>query len=168
MIGSLVWLRLSDFWGRKWLIVGGGIFHILILFLLLIKMSSTTIYVTLFLVGVGSPLLFSLSYLLLIEIVSPSRRALFNMIMNLADGSTPLLLPLFYQYARNWRILYWINLSLTGVSLLVLVFFAKESPKFYVSIHKFEKAKDVYSHIAKVNRNPKFSTKLEGEKKEES
>ena len=88
------------------------------------------------------------------------------MIMNLADGTTPGILPLFYQFAKNWWILYWANMGLTVIGLLALAFLIKESPKFYVSVRKFEKAREVYRHIAKVNRNPMFSNKLEGEEKE--
>ena len=156
----MIWMRLTDFWGRKWMIVGGAILHILIFLLLFIKMTSVTIYITLFFMGLESPLLISLPFLLLIEIVFPSRRALFSMIMNFFDGLSPIILPLFYDYGKNWWILYWINMGITVLGLLVLLFFVKESPKFYVSVRKFEKAKEVYSHIAKTNTKEMFTNKL--------
>ena len=51
MVGSLVWMRLTDFCGRKWMIFGGLILFILTLGVYLVKMSVWTIYATLFLFG---------------------------------------------------------------------------------------------------------------------
>lgn len=142
------------------MIAGGALLNILIFLILLIDMSVVTIYITLFFLGFESPLLISLPYLLIMEVVSPNKRALFSMILNLFDGTTSLFLPLFYQYGKNWWILYWINLALTVLGLLGLVSFVKESPKFYVSIRKFDKARAVYNHIAETNRKPMFSSKF--------
>ena len=49
MLGSLVWMRLTDFWGRKWMIVGGLILFILTLSVYFFKMSVEIIYASLFL-----------------------------------------------------------------------------------------------------------------------
>ena len=134
MIGSIVFMRLTDFWGRKCLIVAGALLYILFFLLLLFKMTVVTLYLALFFLGLESPLLVSLTFLLMTEIVRPSRRALYSMFMNVFDGLSPLTLTALYEYGKDWWILYWINMGLTVLGLLMLLLFIKESPKFYVSL----------------------------------
>ena len=52
VVGSLVWMRLTDYWGRKWMISMGLVLFILTLTVYLLKISTYTIYVTLFLMGI--------------------------------------------------------------------------------------------------------------------
>ena len=65
-LGSLLWMRLADLWGRKRLTVGGLLLFIATLLIYPLKMSVASIYVTLFLFGLGAPLTLLVSYLLLI------------------------------------------------------------------------------------------------------
>ena len=55
-VGALVWMRLTDFWGRKRMVVGGLVLYTLILMVYLVKMSVGTIYATLFIFGLTAPL----------------------------------------------------------------------------------------------------------------
>ena len=162
IFGSLVWLRLTDYWGRKWMILGGLILLILTLSVWLIKMSVVTIYVCLFFLGLLYPLSI-ISYMLLIESVSPDYRALAGTAINLLDSLSSIYLPLIYQFGLSWWIVYWISFGLSVFSLFPLLFFIRESPKFYVSVGKFSKAREVYQFIAKLNKKPMFSQVLEGE-----
>ena len=56
-----------------------------------------------------------------------------------------------------------IDVGVCLFAFLFLVFFIKESPKFYVSVKKYEQAREVYKYIASVNKREMFSNKLEGE-----
>ena len=63
----------------------------------------------------------------------------------------------------SWWIAYWICFGLSVFSLFPLLFFIRESPKFYISVGKFSEAREVYRYIAKLNSKPMFSERLEGE-----
>ena len=65
-MGSLTWMRLTDFWGRKRMILGGLIFHIGILLVFEIKVNAFTVYAVLFGLGLKASLTVSISYLLLL------------------------------------------------------------------------------------------------------
>ena len=65
-LGSLLWLRLTDFWGRKWMVILGLILWLLTHIFYVVKMSVATVYASLFLFGFGAPLTLSISFLLLI------------------------------------------------------------------------------------------------------
>ena len=148
--------------------VAGAVLYILIEVMLLVKMNYVTLYINLFVLGFDSPLLVSLPYFLLIEVVAPKKRACYNMIINIFDSSSTLVLAVLFQFGKNWWILFWLNLGLCALGLLILLFGIKESPKFYVSVRQFNKAKQIYSHIAKTNGKSMFKNKLEGEGRDES
>ena len=163
LIGSLVWLRLTDYWGRKWMMLGGLLLYVITLSVYLIEMSAITIYVTLFLFGFYSP--FSMiGYMLIIESVSPRFRGFTGTAILLLDDLNSLCLPLIYQFGRDWWIVFWISFGLSVFSLFPLLFFIRESPKFYVSVGKFGKGREVYKYIARVNKKPMFSQQFEGER----
>ena len=77
------------------MILGGLILLILTLSVWLIKMSVVTIYVCLFCLGLLYPLTM-ISYMLLIESVSPHYRAFTGTAINLLDSLTLIYLPLIY------------------------------------------------------------------------
>ena len=55
------------------------------------------------------------------------------------------------------------SLGLSLFCFFPFIFFMRESPKFYVSVGKFEEARKVYKYIAKINGKHMFTNKLEGE-----
>lgn len=61
----------------------------------------------------------------------------------------------------------WSNLGLSLLNLPFLLFFMKESPKYFVSIKRYDKARRVFKYIARLNRKPMFRNKLQGEDRSE-
>ena len=138
MVGSLVWMRLTDFWGRKWMIMGGLILLVLTLSVYLVKITVSTLYATIFLFGLEAPLIESLPYLLLMESVSPKSRAFASAALSLFGSLTFAYLPLIYQFGKDWWIVYWLDMGLAILIFFPFLFFVKESPKYLVSIRKFD------------------------------
>lgn len=81
----------------------------------------------------------------------------------MCNALSNLYLPLIYKFGRDWWIVFWLSIALSLLSFFPLLFFVKESPKFFVSVGRFASAREVYSFIAKVNNKPMFFNKLEGE-----
>ena len=156
-------MRLTDIWGRKWMAQGGLLLFLLTLSLYFIKISTEIIYATLFLMGLGSPLTVVIPYLLLMESVSPDYRSFTCFVIFLFGSISNVYLPLIHEFGKDWWIVFWIEFGLALSAFLGFLFFVRESPKFYIGAKKFDKARQVYSYIAKVNKKPMFINKFEGE-----
>ena len=68
-----------------------------------------------------------------------------------------MLLPLFFYFVGDWRVLFVFNLFVT-VLVFVLLFFIPESPRFYISLRKFDEARKAFSRIAFVNKRPSLTS----------
>ena len=121
-IGSLLWMRLSDSWGRRRMVIGGLFLFLFTLTIYFLQMSDTTVKVTLFLFGVDAPLIVLISYVLIFESVPQSHRAFTTALTFLFDSLSSFYLPLIYEFGKNWWILIWIDL-VTALLLLVPLFF---------------------------------------------
>lgn len=150
-------MYLTDIWGRKWMIVGGLLLLILTLVLFLVKLTVVVVYVGFFLLGFGAGLIVLIPYLLLIESVGPEYRATTSAILNLIDSFSNFYLVVAYQFGKRWWIVFWIDLAVSLLVFFPFLFFVRESPKFYVSVGKHKKAKQVYRFIAKLNKKPMFA-----------
>lgn len=75
----------------------------------------------------------------------------------MSDPIVAIYLPLIYQFGKSWWIVIWINFGCFVISLPLFWCFVRESPKFFVSVKKFEKARAVYNFISRINRRPKFT-----------
>ena len=71
LFGSLIWLRLTDFWGRKYMVLAGIISHLFIMLIIQIKFTLPSLYVMLTFLGFHAALSGNCAYLLLIELVGP-------------------------------------------------------------------------------------------------
>lgn len=132
LIGSILWLRVADLVGRKWLVVGGLVLHIVNQLIYIIKLNTTTLYIAIVIFGFKGAITILVSYLLLVEIVSPKFRAVFCALSNGIDGSSNAWLPLVYQFGKSFWILYWMNFILAITLLTPMIFFIPESPKFLI------------------------------------
>ena len=65
-VGSVLWMRLADLWGHKWITAGGLVLCLLTHLLYFLQVSVPTIYATMALFGLGSLINFLVSYLLLV------------------------------------------------------------------------------------------------------
>lgn len=156
LIGSVTWLRLTDYWGRKWLLLFGALFQILIQLIYVIHLDIVSLYVALFLLGLRAPLSVAMGNMYMLEMVAPKHRPTFAMITAMFDTSTMFWAPFVLEFGKSWWILYWLDLSLCLAVVLPLLFFIIESPRFLISVRKFKHARDVYFKIAKINKREMF------------
>lgn len=69
------------------------------------------------------------------------------MLNTLDGGVSSMLLPLFYYLVGDWRVLFVFNLFVT-ILVFVLLIFLPESPRFFISLRKYEQARQAYTRIA--------------------
>jgi hypothetical protein len=112
-----------------------------------------------FLQGVGSTL-YSVGFVLLIEITGPKHRVIAGNILAYSFAVGQMALVCFSYYFQNWLKISWF------ISLYCLPFFAyywlvPESPRWLLSANKIQRARSVIEKISRINNSyEKFSTRL--------
>ncbi|KAJ5669499.1 Efflux pump dotC [Penicillium macrosclerotiorum] len=124
--GSCIWVKLSDIWGRKpilliavaWFFVGSIICAVAVNMPMLIAGRA--------LQGVAGGGLIQLNTIVISDLFSVRHRSLYLGLMEFiwafAGGIGPLLGGAFSEYV-TWRWNFWINLPVSGIAFLLLVFF---------------------------------------------
>jgi MFS family permease len=164
MIGSLVSFFMgyfSDKYGRKTIclimsilmslsIILSELFQLEILGLS-INSKYVIYFISQFLIGFTSYVLYVTSYVLLLEITTTKNSTIVSNV-NLYLFVVGELLALLIGYVlRNWH---WINYFLTFYSILIVLMVAlvlPESPRYLVTLKKYRKAYKILKRIAKVN-----------------
>ncbi len=162
-VGSLFWLILADKIGRKPIIHYGLVGHAILVLLILLIPYAEVIYLFMALQGIQVATTSQVAYVLLLEMVPTNRRSLYCAMLNTLDGGlSSMLLPLFYYLVGDWRILFFFNLFVT-VAVFIMLFFVTESPRYYLSLHLYDKARQTFSRIAAFNNRPEVSSPFEQE-----
>ncbi len=68
------------------------------------------------------------------------------------DGLTGVWLPFFFYYLGNWKLLFLGNIAIVVTCLIIYAVLIPESPRFYLSRHKYRQARDSFATIAKYNQ----------------
>lgn len=163
MIGAIVFLRLSDIIGRRYLVLGAYILHCVVGVMLLAAKNLETIYVALFFLGLKTSPNGQVPYIQMLEFVTKDKRNICGMILMSVDGAFVLLLAFYYALVPDYRPLLVYNLCVCILLLTLYFFCIYESPRYYVSRKNFRKARVVFEKIAKRNGKPMFQEPLEGE-----
>ncbi len=120
-IGSMVWLALADKLGRKPIIFYGLLFHAGIVLILLFVEFPEAIYIFMGLQGIQVATSCQVAYVLLLEMVPSSSRSFYCAALNAMDGGvSSILLPIFYYFVGNWRILFIYNFLVTAAVFVLL------------------------------------------------
>ncbi|KAG8176993.1 hypothetical protein JTE90_005735 [Oedothorax gibbosus] len=153
LLGTPVFGYFSDKFGRK-----------VVLLLLGIVVSSTeiaSVFVDDFIVfavlrtinGTILPSMFTLPYILILEIVAPDMRGRMNGVINTSWTLGLCLLPLFAYLSRSWVVLGVIS-GCTGMSVLLYWKYLPESPSWLLSQDRCDEALDVMMMIGDKNKKP--------------
>ncbi|CAL1289262.1 unnamed protein product [Larinioides sclopetarius] len=100
--------------------------------------------------GTITAALFTLTLVIVLELVGPENRGLVNAIPNLSWAVGLSILPLIAYLSRHWVIL---GFACTSLAVLMLGYwkFLPESPRWLVSHQKYEEAANTLMRIAKMN-----------------
>lgn len=86
--------------------------------------------------------------------------------LTILDGTTNVWLPVFFFYAKDWRILFWGSIGLVVIIFFLITFLIPESPRILISRKKFAKARQSYKFISRFNKKEMFTEPIQGEDEE--
>ena len=163
LIGSAIFMWLSDIVGRKIIIQIGLILHIVILLVVLLLRGLPVLYIFLFVFGLRVPMAAHVGSLMTYEMVGQRVRSYATSVLTILDGTTNVWMPVFFYYAKDWRYLFWGLIGLVAIIFLIVTFLVPESPRILIAKQKFAPARRSYAFVARFNRRPMFQQPLQGE-----
>jgi MFS family permease len=169
MLGSIIMKFFADKIGRRKTILFGLVFTTLALFGITFSQNITQILIFCVPIGLFGTFTALASYMLLTEVVSSRKRAMFGSITNTAFSASGIFFILLYKYLDNWRYIFYVASFFTFISTFLFYYFIKESPRYNFSKHRFDKFMKNLREIARTNnRLEEFNSKIteEGEYKQ--
>lgn len=164
LVSSFLSMWAADRVGRRPIILPGLLLQILInLGLLFLPKHLGFLYAYMTLLGVRAPMGSHVASVLNLEFGMGHVRGYLTATTTLLDNSTGILLPLFFYYVGDWRILFYINTAITLVCFLLILLVIPESPRFYLGRHDYVRAKLQFRKLARMNGKTMFTAPLLGE-----
>lgn len=127
---------------------------------------SRSVYLTIgliFVFGMGGVGRSSISYLFMQEFLPQDKQTLVGTILQLNNGFVAVYTVLYYWFISN----YWIPIQAFGAALtavsMVGVYFLPESPKFLLTMKRYDEARAAINTIARVNNKKEFTGKFDRE-----
>ncbi|XP_037786514.1 organic cation transporter protein-like [Penaeus monodon] len=142
---------LADKYGRRPLVLVGGIAYVVIAILSTWLPNLSAILVARFLLGVVHPLVVNSGYILAIEVSEPRLRTALGITLYLPWALGAMALGGLAYLLRNWRTLQ-LAMSVIGVAMFPAFWFMDESPRWLMVTGEHERALKVLKKAAKWNK----------------
>lgn len=154
---------MADYVGRKCMTLAGLILQLVSHVLIFIIPGSWYLFVFAAIIGIRSPMASHVTFMLLVETISPRVRPYYSLILNGFDSFVTCILALVYEYLSSWKPWFIGVAALIFLLIIVDCLYLPESPRFYIARGNFRKARRAYAWIARVNGRSMFEAPLEGE-----
>ena len=118
------------------------------------------LYVYMSLLGVRAPMASHVVSVMNYEYGVTKIRGYLTATTTLLDNLTGILLSIFFYYVGDWRILFWFNLALVITCFVIIFALIPESPRFYMAVGQYDRAREVFKTLAKVNKREMFEGNL--------
>lgn len=150
-ISAVITPRLADIYGRKIIFLASMAIQLIAIILILFSRNWVFTAVLMFVFGTGGVGRSSISYLYMQEFLPSNRQTLVGTILQLNNGFVAIYTVIYYWFiSKNW-----IYINAFGGFLTILsavgVWFLPESPKFFISLKRFDEARESINVIAKIN-----------------
>lgn len=163
-LAALVLPRQADIYGRRLVFMSAILLQTVCFAGLYFTSNLYVAYVLMFLFGGAAVGRCSISYLFLMELLPKSRQVITGTILSMNNQLTGLIGCLyFWQISRDWH---WLELYACGSGILSMVgvYFLPESPKYLVSVKKYDQARQAINTIARINnRQEAFDSQFDRE-----
>lgn len=154
LIGAIVFVNLSDMYGRKIWTRTSYILHTISFALIIFISNLYSRYVCIFLCGFVGAVRWSVSYTTGCEFLLKKHQIYSSAITQMINAWVPMFLAIyFWKITKHWIYFYYFTLSICIINC-ILVFYIPESPRWLVSQERYKDAKDSLNEVAKINSKP--------------
>lgn len=162
-ISAAITPRLSDIYGRRPIFLASMLIQLVALIAIFISRHVWVTVGLIFLFGIGGVGRSSISYLYMQEFLPQNKQTLVGTILQLNNGFVAVYTVIYYWFISNW----WIPINVFGGALtlvsMVGVWFLPESPKFLITMKRYDEARVAISTIARVNKQEPFNSRFDRE-----
>ncbi|XP_077497473.1 solute carrier family 22 member 4-like [Amblyomma americanum] len=151
VVGTVASSQISDWFGRKWTMVGGLLLSVGASAMTAFSTSAAMYYASRFLLALGISGFADVIYTFTMETVSPRYRYMPTMTIDTGWTTGMLLLPWLHYLTREWRTTQ-LYTALPLAPLIALICFLPESPRWLMATGRFQEAKKVVTRFAKNGR----------------
>ena len=153
-LGGIVFCIIQKYISHKnILVISSGGFILSIFFCTLINNIEYIFYLyfCLIIVGMFSNCLCYSSLVICQEIISSNKRSLFCSIINMGYGLCGIIYSFIFMYVHNWRYDFYILISLSFLTGILICIFVFDSPRIYIDKGEIEKMNKILECVACFN-----------------
>jgi MFS transporter, SP family, sugar:H+ symporter len=155
--------RLADIYGRKPIFLASMLLQLASLIGIYISRSVAVTTGLIFFFGMGGVGRSSISYLYMQEFLPQNRQTLVGTVLQLNNGFVAVYTVIYYWFiSKQWLYINIFAGFLTALSM-VGVFFLPESPKFLITLRRYDEARAAINVITRVNKKEPFTSKFDRE-----
>jgi MFS family permease len=160
LISAIVLPRVADLKGRKWVVFGALTLQLVCMAATFFSTNLATTAAIMFFLGLTGVGRMSVSILYLMEFIPNNNKPFCGTSVVLNNAATYLYCAIyFWQISPQWK---WLECFASGMTLFcaIGVLLLPESPKFLITLKRFDEARRSLSYIAKINGCGTFKEKF--------
>ncbi|XP_052750909.1 organic cation transporter protein-like [Galleria mellonella] len=153
LVGSVMFGFIADRYGRRPGITTAALLQLCCSAAVPFCPNYWTFTAIRFILGTATAGLLVISFVLVVEIVGPSKRELVASVYHIPLSIGEMLMPVFAYYLRRWNT-YSIGLAIPNCIFLTYIFLMPESPKWLISVGRYDEASETMIKAAARNKLP--------------
>jgi MFS transporter, OCT family, solute carrier family 22 (organic cation transporter), member 4/5 len=154
---------MADFYGRKKVFIASMLIQTVAFTGLYFSHDIDVTTASVFLIGVASAGRTAIGFLYIMELLPTRNQVIVATILHINTASVNLIACLYFWFlSKNWL---WLELMAGGFGVLsgLGTCFLPESPKFYISQHKYDEARAAINKMARWNHHKEFHGEFDRE-----
>ncbi|KAM3958892.1 organic cation transporter protein-like [Aphomia sociella] len=153
LVGSVIFGFIADRYGRRPGITIAGLLHLSCSAAVPFCPDYWTFTAIRLILGIATAGVLVISFVIVVEIVGPNKRDFVGWLYHIPLPIGEMLMPLFAYYLRSWNT-YSIGIAIPNCIFLAYIFMIPESPKWLISVGRYDEASETMIRAARINNLP--------------
>ena len=154
-LGAIIFSKFADTFGRKPVLLINNFLFAVSCISLTIAPSIYIIFGILFFTGMTCAGGTMISFLMINESIAAHKRSLYGTLVNSSFSLAGIVYFLSFQYVNNWKVIAYISAAANIVSIVLIMFYIIESPRYLYSRQKYLKFFMGLHKLARINGKSK-------------